>query len=170
METDKLTFKLQELPEQESQRTVDLQPGDLELEDSVTVNEGSVYIYFFRATDFIEVKFELKVLIDLVCDRSLKLFTKEVTGSYQILFEPEPEEIYETEKSAVKKISIEDLTISITKEVRDTIMLGIPVKKLHPDYYDENGKPTDFGVKTFGSKDEDEDSIDPRWSELKKLK
>lgn len=170
METDKLTFKLQELPEQESQKSVDLQPGDLEFEDSVTLNEGSVHINFFRATDFIEVKFNLTALIDLVCDRSLKLFEKEVTGSYQILFEPEPEEVFETEKSAVKKISIEDLTISVAKEVRDTIMLGIPVKKLHPDYYDEDGNPTEFGVKSFGSKGEGEDDIDPRWSELKKLK
>lgn len=170
METAKLTFKLQELPEGISQKTIRLEQGDLELEDLVTLKEGTLDVDFFRATDFIEVKFELTVSAELVCDRSLKSFNKEVEGSYHILFEPEPEDVFETEKSALKKISIEDLTIDITKEVRDTIMLGIPVKKLHPDYYDEDGNLMEFETQVFNSQDPEDEGIDPRWSELKKLK
>lgn len=166
----KLIFRLQEIPEGSSNRTISLNGEDVSAEDSVSIDEGSLEVEFFRATQFIEVKFTVYATVKLICDRSLKTFTKDVDGSYQILFEPDPDDEYEEESSAVKRIPANELTLDISKEVRDTIMLEIPVKKVHPDYIDEDGKIIDFETQQFGDDPSDEERIDPRWAELKKLK
>ena len=49
-------------------------------------------------------------------------------------------------------------------------MLEIPVRKIHPDYVDSEGNPEDFETQKFGPEPDEEEMIDPRWSELKKLK
>ncbi|HMB41556.1 MAG TPA: DUF177 domain-containing protein [Balneolaceae bacterium] len=170
MKNDKLIFRLQEIPEGSSKRTISLDGEDVSVEDSVSINSGSLIVEFFRATQFIEVKFSFDVIVKMICDRSLKPFTKNVNGSYQILFEPDPEDEYEEESSAVKRIPADDLTLDISKEVRDSIMLEIPVKKVHPDFIDDDGKIVDFETQKFGDEPSDEERIDPRWAELKKLK
>jgi len=170
VKNDKLIFRLQEIPEGSSKRTISLDGEDVSVEDSVSINSGSLIVEFFRATQFIEVKFSFDVIVKMICDRSLKPFTKNVNGSYQILFEPDPEDEYEEESSAVKRIPADDLTLDISKEVRDSIMLEIPVKKVHPDFIDDDGKIVDFETQKFGDEPSDEERIDPRWAELKKLK
>jgi uncharacterized metal-binding protein YceD (DUF177 family) len=170
VKNDKLIFRLQEIPEGSSKRTISLSGEDVLSEDSVSIHSGSLEVEFYRATQFIEVKFSLDVIVQMICDRSLKPFTKNVEGSYQILFEPDPEREYEEVSSAVKRIPADDLTLDISKEVRDTIMLEIPVKKVHPDFIDEDGKITDFETQQFGDEPSEEEKIDPRWAELKKLK
>lgn len=170
VKNEKLIFRLQEIPEGSSKRTISLSGDDVSVEESVSIDEGSVIVEFYRATQFIEVKFTVDVTVNMICDRSLKQFTKEVNGSYQILFEPDPDDEYEEENSAVKRIPANDLTLDISKEVRDTIMLEIPVKKVHPDFIDEEGKIVDFETQQFGDDPSDEERIDPRWAELKKLK
>jgi uncharacterized metal-binding protein YceD (DUF177 family) len=170
VETSKLTFDIQEIPDGKSRRTVDLNQGDLKLSDEATLLEGTVLVRFFKTNHFVEIGFELDVWIELICDRSLRPYEREVEGNYHILFEPDAVEESETEKGAVKQIPPEDLVLDIEKEVRDTIMLGIPVRKIHPDLYDDEGRPKKFETKRFGPEPEDEERIDPRWSELKKLK
>ena len=171
METSKLTFSLQEKPDGKSERSVSLSEGDLELDDEATLKNGEVNINFLKTNHFIEVDFTIDVNTELICDRSLKPFRKQLGGSYHILFEPDEIEDTETDKGAVRQISAEDLTVDIEKEVRDTIMLEIPVRKIHPDYFDSEGNPEKFETQYFGPEvDEDEDQIDPRWEKLKKLK
>jgi uncharacterized metal-binding protein YceD (DUF177 family) len=171
VETSKLTFNLQEIPDGRSERTVSISEGELELDDEVTLKRGDVQINFLKTNHFVEVEFTVDVETELICDRSLKPFRKELSGSYHILFEPDEVEDTETEKGAVRQIPADDLTVDIEKEVRDTIMLEIPVRKIHPDYYDSEGNPENFETQHFGPEPEDEeDQIDPRWEKLKQLK
>jgi uncharacterized metal-binding protein YceD (DUF177 family) len=174
VKTSPLTFELQEIPEGKSTRRVPLGENSLKLDDDSTLLNASVQIEFFRSDHFIRVFFEVEAETRLVCDRSLKPFKESVSGEYEVIFYPESHEEHETEKGKVKEIDADRLTISIDDEVRDTIMLQIPVRKLHPDLLDDEGKPKEFGTKVFGKNVEDESDegqpIDPRWEELKKLK
>lgn len=170
METSKLTFDLQEIPDGKSERSISLSEGDLKLDDEVSLKKGDVHVNFLRTNHFIEVDFTIDVDAQLICDRSLEPFRRHLNGSYHILFEPDNVEDTETEKGAVRQIPPEDLVLDIEKEVRDTIMLEIPVRKIHPDYLDSEGKPDDFETKKYGPEPDEEEMIDPRWSELKKLK
>lgn len=166
-----LRFDIQELPDGESSKERLLTEGFFELDDEISFLKGKVYINFFRTDHFIKVSFSLKCTVELICDRSLEPFEKKVEGRFDILFQPGEIEESVTAESAVKQIPGDDLVLDISDEVRDTIMLNIPIKKIHPKFEDESGKIKEFETAQFGDlPEEDEQSIDPRWEKLKKLK
>ncbi len=170
VETAKLKFNVKDLPDGRSSRSVVLEPKEFELDDAAVFNGGSVEVDFYKTDHFVEVKFKIECRAELTCDRSLKTFEKDLNGSYYIFFDPGSVEESETAKGSVKQISPSDLSMDIGKEVRDTMMLDIPIKKIHPDFLDSEGNPTEFEVQEFGPEAEHEDTIDPRWAALKKLK
>ncbi|MEX0770816.1 MAG: DUF177 domain-containing protein [Balneolaceae bacterium] len=165
----KLTFRIQEIPEGQSVRDIRLEQEDLDFED-VTIKESDVNIHFQKTRYFIKANFTVKAVAELICDRSLQKFDYQVSGSYEVLFKPDVEAISESENSRVKPFNGYELTLSLDQEVRDTILLELPVKKLHPKYLDEDGNPGEFETRKFGHNAENEDRIDPRWEALKKLK
>jgi len=166
----KLTFKIQEIPEGKSSRDIALSHDDLTFENH-ELNKAVVSIQFEKTTHFINVQFSVEAGLMVICDRSLESFEKQVTGQYEVLFKPEVEDTAEGETSKVKQFNIRDLTLSIDDEVRDTILLELPVKILHPRFLDEDGNPLEFETQSFGDiSPVDEEIADPRWEALKKLK
>lgn len=170
VESSKLTFKIQELPEGASDKHVELPEDYFEFDEEMHLHEAAVDVSFYRTDHFIKCSFTVNSTMELICDRSLKPFELNSTGSFDIIFEPGDVEESETAESAVRQIPTKDLVLDIDKEVRDTILLGVPTRKIHPDYLNEEGIPTEYETKKFGDIKEDSDSIDPRWEELKKLK
>lgn len=170
MKTSKLIFSIQEIQDGRSTRSVPVEAGEIELPDDDELKKAVVDIEFYKTDHFIQVKFDVRAVIILLCDRSLKKFEKDVDGSYTVLFEPNPVDQPDTDKTAVREISGEHLTVDISREVRDTIMLNIPSRNIHPDYLNEDGNPKEFETREFGAVEGREERIDPRWSELKKLK
>lgn len=170
VEKNKLIFNLQEFPEGKSERSVELFAEDVVLGDEIRFLGGSLNVKFYKTNHFVEVKFDIKAEVNLLCDRSLKAFDRPLEGKFQIIFDPNAEEESESEDGAIRQLSANDLQIDISKEVVDTIMLEIPIQKIHPDFYDEDGNPKEFETQTFGSSGDDEKMTDPRWAELKKLK
>lgn len=171
MDTQKLTFDIQKIPEGLSHKLVQLPEDYFALDDESRLVSAEVSVSFYRTDHFVKVSFEVDSNVELTCDRCLELYRDSVKGVFDILFEPGEVEESETVKSAVRQIPPAELVLNIEEEVRDTILLNIPIKKIHPKYYDEDGKPEEFGTATFGDiESEDEQKIDPRWEELKKLK
>ena len=170
MEKNKLIFNLQEFPEGKSERSIELLAEDVVLSDEIRFLGGSLNVKFYKTNHFVEVKFDVNAGVNLICDRSLKTFDKKLEGKFQIIFDPNIEEESESEEGAIRQLTANDLQIDISKEVVDTIMLEIPIQKIHPDFYDEDGNPKEFETQTFGSSGDDEEVTDPRWAELKKLK
>jgi len=168
VEEKKLQFQIQNIPDGESARQVYLYNDDLGLDD-INLLEAEIDIRFYKAERFIDINFDVLADVKLTCDRSLERFSKKISGSYKVIFSADEYETVITEKSAVKPIP-SSLVISIESEVRDTILLQIPVKKIHPKFIDSDGMAEDFEVKKFGKTDENENRIDPRWEALKKLK
>lgn len=170
MNTSKLTFRLQAIPDGESNKTVALGGAELEIDDDVSLEKADVAINFYKTDHFVQVKFRVKADLNMICDRTLEPFVYSTEGSYYILFEPNPVEESETEDGAVRQIPADDLVLRLDKEVRDTILLNLPIRKIHPDLLDSDGKPEKFETKSFGPEPDEEEMIDPRWEELKKLK
>ena len=167
----KLTFDIQKIPEGQSEKSVFLPEDYFELKEGVRLLEADVIVSFYRTDHFVKVSFELNSSVELICDRCLDSYTDAINGVFDILFEPNEVEETETVKSAVRQIPADELALDIEEEVRDTIILNIPAKKIHPKYYDSDGNPEDFGTAKFGDiAPEDEEKIDPRWEKLKKLK
>lgn len=171
VETKKLQFDIQEIPEGQSYKNVALPEDYFTLADEIKLLHADIEVSLYRTDHFIKVSFELEGKVELVCDRSLDLFEHAIEGEFDILFQPGEIQESETAKSAVKQIPADLLIIDIEGEVRDTIMLNMPIKKIHPRYLDESGKPKTFETAEFGKPGPDEEqSIDPRWEKLKKLK
>lgn len=171
MDTQKLTFDIQKIPEGQSHKKVHLPEDYFELKEGSRLIDADVSVSFYRTDHFVKVSFEVESNVELTCDRCLDTYVDDINGVFDILFEPGSVEETETVKSAVRQIPSEELVLDIEEEVRDTIILNIPAKKIHPKYYDGDGNPEDFGTARFGDiEPEEEQKIDPRWEKLKKLK
>ncbi len=167
----KLEFHIVEIPEGQSRRVLTLDEEDLDL-SPYTFKGGEIGIDFYRTLHFIRVNYDIHAGIEIQCDRSLEYFEKPVEADYEVVFKVDVQEETEDENGAVRRFNFSTNTLSIEDEVRDTLMLQIPIKKLHPKFLDEEGNPKEFESKTFGNTgDEGEgEKIDPRWEKLKKLK
>jgi uncharacterized metal-binding protein YceD (DUF177 family) len=167
----KLVFNIVEIPEGESQQELTLEPDDLDLSPYDFV-EGQIAIDLYRTRYFIRVSYNVRADVELVCDRSLESFIHPVDSQYDVIFKTDVEQETEDEEGAVRKFNFSSNTLSIKEEVRDSIMLEVPIQKIHPKYLDENGNYKNFKTKSFGDipEEADENSVDPRWEKLKKLK
>lgn len=165
----KLEFNIVEIPEGESQRTVGLTDEDLDV-SPYEFKGAEVELLFYRTLHFIRVNFHVDADIELVCDRSIEAYVQPIASDYEVLFKVDVQEETENEDGAVRRFNFSSNTLSIEEEVRDTIMLNVPIKKLHPKFLDEEGKPKKFGTKKFGDIQEETEQMDPRWEKLKKLK
>lgn len=156
-------FKYDKIPFGISRRQLEPDPAEFDF-DGLEVEHIQLDVDFTKNQQSTTVSFQVSAQMQLVCDRSLETFPKTLTGSYQVIFKigTEPEEEAD---EAWRPLDVSSNKIDITKEVRDTILLSVPVKKLHPRFYDENGEETPF-EQSFP----DEPRIDPRWETLKQLK
>lgn len=167
----KLKFNILEIPDGESRQVLSLEPEDLDLSPHNFV-QGEIKLDFYRARHFIRASYDIQADIELVCDRSLERFVQPVSTAYDVVFKTDVEEETETEEGAVRRFDFSSNTFSIEKEVRDSVMLEVPMQKIHPKYVDEDGNYKEFDTKSYGNvaNEEEENSIDPRWEKLKKLK
>ncbi|MGM0505768.1 MAG: YceD family protein [Bacteroidota bacterium] len=172
MTESKLIFNVQELPEGIHTLVRTLGPADLGETgmDGVRFKSATVEFQFEKSLHFVKTDFTVSAELVLLCDRSLREYEHRVEESYQVLFKPGLEEKSVDVSSAMKPIDEDSLTLDLRQEVRDTILLDLPVRKIHPDYLDDDGKPTEFDVQSFGPEAEPGEDEDPRWAELKKLK
>lgn len=164
------TFKIFEIPDGKSQRTVELTPEDIDLGEVPLVG-GSINLEFEKAQQFIRVNLQIDATVLLICDRSLDEFEYRIQPSYEILFKNEPVVEATDINGAIRNIDQASKQINIEQDVLDTILVNLPAKKLHPRFLDEYGNPLEFETATFGISDEEGEAVtDPRWAALKKLK
>jgi uncharacterized metal-binding protein YceD (DUF177 family) len=166
------TFKIFEIPDGKSERTLRARSEDLDLKD-VELNQADIHIQFERGLHFIRTLLHINAQVTLICDRSLDPFIFTIDKDFEILFKEDATEESTDEKSAVRSIDTASQEIDIEQDVLDTILVHLPVKKLHPRFLDEHGQPIDFVDQQFGADDQDseqDEHTDPRWDALKKLK
>ncbi|MBN2732086.1 MAG: DUF177 domain-containing protein [Balneolaceae bacterium] len=167
----KLVFNIVEIPEGESRRVLSLEPQDLDLSPHEFV-QGEIELDLYRARHFIRVSYQVQADVELTCDRSLEPFVYPINTEYDVVFKTDVEEETEDEEGAVRMFDFSSNTLSIEEEVRDSVLLEVPMQKIHPKYLNDEGDYEDFETKSFGKEPEEaeEPSVDPRWEELKKLK
>lgn len=166
-----LKFKIFEIPEEQSKKTLQLGSDELDLGDNVTFKDGSIHIDFYRTLQFVRTQFTVDATLELTCDRSLDTFDHQVHQDYEVLFKAEEVEESADENGAVRNFDHASKQIDLEQDVRDTILLNLPSKKLHPRFLDEDGNPKEMLNEQFGDvPEDDEERIDPRWEKLKELK
>jgi len=165
-----LRFSISSIPQGKSTRAVRLQTEDLpEFPEDVVFSGGQLVLNFEKTDHFLKADCSVEAEVTLRCDRSLREFQKSVRATYMILFKPDVQEETETEQSAIRQIHPGDTEIDLSREIRDTILLSLPLQRVHPDYIGEDGKIKEYQTKTFGTFGDSENGTDPRWDALKKL-
>ncbi len=165
-----LKFKIFEIPEEHSEKNLELGSDELDLGD-LEFKGGSLHIDFYRTMHFVRTQLSLDAVVELVCDRSLDTFDYTLHQDYEVLFKAEQIEESADENGAVRNYDHASKQIDLEQDVIDTILLNLPIKKLHPRFLDEQGNPKEVLNEQFGDiPEEDEEKIDPRWQKLKELK
>lgn len=112
-----------------------------------------------------------KCQANLICDISLENFTQEIIANFDYTFTVNNELYYllrekgefENENGEII-IHEDDQFIDLSEELRQELILNIPMKKVAPKYRDKNLN------EIYPELEIEEEAADPRWSELKKLK
>ncbi|MEN8248150.1 MAG: DUF177 domain-containing protein [Bacteroidota bacterium] len=137
-------------------------------EDSVLESgAGTIIVELNKSPNLLSLAFSIKGEIELICDRSLDPFmypvneTKEVRVKYGDHWEELSDDLLLVPANTQK--------IDVGQFVYEFLSLAMPMKKLHPRYHDEEDEEI-----IYSSSEEEEglsdNTTDPRWNELKKLK
>jgi uncharacterized metal-binding protein YceD (DUF177 family) len=119
---------------------------------------------------FIEGSFTIKGTARLICDRSLEPFDHPIESKHKMVFKFGEEEIEVSDE--IEVISPDKQSLNIGQYLYEFIGLSLPMKRIHPKYQIENDDNDEGGIIYSSSpeNEKEEDTIDPRWEKLKKLK
>ena len=144
-----------------------------ELFENEIVDKGNlkVDVSLAKSETMIEMDFSISGTVELQCDRSLDLFDFPIDTQRTMRYRlgEEAQEL----SDELMVIPKDSQTINIASLLFEFIGLEIPMKKLHPRFDDEEGDEELLVIYTSEEEEEDtnqEESVDPRWEALKKLK
>lgn len=133
----------------------------------VSKGNGTCDVVLMKSDSMITLNLQIEGSIELECDRSLELFDFPISVKKEIIFKYGDEENELSEDVFVILKGAQE--INIATFLYESISLEVPMKKLHPKFQDET--ETDEMIYISESDQESqEESTDPRWEALKKLK
>ncbi len=159
-----ISFRLNEIPNGLSEEDLSVSAEEMNV-DQTGITKVRLHLRFNKQDEHLRIECSMVAEATFTCDRSLDSFNTELNSKYEVVFQNNVTDEREDLSGALKRLDPAQNVIDITKELRDTVLLSVPVKKLHPRYY-EDGKITEFEA-SFGEREKEHD---PRWDELKKLK
>ncbi len=165
---------------------------DLEVNDAffglfdyglIEKGQARVTVDLHKTETMITMDFNIRGAVELICDRSLEPFDYPIDLDERLLIKYGEEE--EELDDDLLIITQNTQKINVAQFIYEIIGISLPMKKIHPDYLEEDdGEDFDDlseGKLVYSSLDNDqedetedsakeEDAIDPRWSVLKNLK
>lgn len=121
-----------------------------------------------KHTTFLEFYINISGTVQLICDISNEEFSQNIENELKILVKFGEE--YDDSNEDIITIPQKDSEFNIANLVYEAVVLSIPMKKVAPSARDNDEYEKlleKFSPKTI---EEEDQSIDPRWEALKKLK
>ncbi len=108
-------------------------------------------------------------VVNIICDRCLEYFEFPVHFTGKLYIKPNTD--IKEEKDFIIGIEEDDTEINLSQYFYESIHLSLPLKRVHPDDKDGNSTCDAEMLKLLEKhkKDQDSESIDPRWEKLKNL-
>lgn len=131
----------------------------------------NVIVGLNKKANMLEFTFDAKGYINLNCDVSTEAYDQPVENSFELVVKFGDELNDDNEDLLILPWS--DYELDISQYIYETIVLGIPFKRLHPGIEDGTldseilDKLEELQPKA--EENNTEDKIDPRWNDLKKL-
>ena len=143
--------------------------------DYSEVKKGNVTanVVLIKQTTLLRLQFVIKGNVEITCDRCLENYIQDIENSTELIVKFGHEA--EDNGDEIIVIPFDEYKINLAHYLYEFIILALPIQRIHPE--DENGesgcdpemidKLNNYVI--YEEESEDEDPIDERWSELKKL-
>ena len=130
----------------------------------------SAEINLDKRETLIEANFHIRGEARLVCDRSLEPFDHPLDIHRRIMFKYGQEEKELSEDIVL--ITHTQASLDIGQYIFEIIVVSVPMKRLHPNFKNKELEESEIQLVYSSPVDstKEEDTIDPRWEKLKKLK
>lgn len=133
----------------------------------VSKGKGTCDVILTKTDSMITLNLMISGSIELECDRSLELFDFPIQVEKEIIYKYGDEEKELSEDVFVILKGTQELNIA--SFLYESISLEIPMKKLHPKFQNEPEEDEMIYI-SEAEEESQEESVDPRWEALKKLK
>jgi len=139
-------------------------------QELVSVGNLNVKVHLERRNTFLKLYFNIKGWVELTCDRCLDNYRQKIKQESE-LFVKFDENNYEDDDEVIWLLP-EEHKINLAQLIYEYIVLGLPLKHVHPDNNNGESGCNSEMIKRIGnySTREEEKKTDPRWEALKKLK
>ncbi|WP_421921100.1 YceD family protein [Marinifilum sp.] len=137
-------------------------------EDDVYQAEADVKVSFNKKTLVTTLEFKLKGSLKVACDRCLEDLEIKVEGenSLHLKFGEEHEELADD----VIVLAESENEINVAQYIYELFELSLPLSFVHPDDEDGNSTCNEIMIQKLNDLSvNEEEKIDPRWNELRKL-
>lgn len=128
-----------------------------------------VDIHLDKHTTFLEFFINVSGTVQLICDISTEEFSENIENDLKILVKFGEE--YDDSNEDIITIPQKDSEFNVANLIYEAVVLSIPMKKVAPSVRDND--EYEKLLEKFSPKpieESEEESIDPRWEALKKLK
>ena len=129
---------------------------------------GSASLEMDKSESIITLNFVIKVKVLLTCDLSLENYQESLTCEKKHIVK-----FGLTNKELSDDISVIDMgtqALDVSNYIYEYVSLEIPMKKVHPRLRDQERAELVYEDKTPLNDQEQDDTVDPRWEVLKKIK
>lgn len=139
--------------------------------DDFNTAEVNMTVLLNKKANMLEFSFTAKGNINLNCDVSTEAFDQPVQNTFELVVKFGDE--YNDDNEDLLILPWSDYELNIAHYIYETIVLAIPQKRIHPGVEDGTldseilDKLDELQPKA--EEDKNEDDIDPRWEDLKKL-
>jgi uncharacterized metal-binding protein YceD (DUF177 family) len=141
-------------------------------QDLVTGGDFKATVLLDKSETFINAEFKIKGHAALICDRSLDPFEFPIRINRKVVFKYGEEE--KELGDDIYTITHDTHNLDLGQLMYEFIALEIPIRKLHPRFKneEESDDENEEGkvIYTSSTEKEEDDKMDPRWEQLKKLK
>ncbi|MDW3209168.1 MAG: DUF177 domain-containing protein [Reichenbachiella sp.] len=145
------------------------------VEDSVIESgHGKCTVILDKKERLISMDFKIEGMIELICDRSLESFDYPINIEENLIVKYGEE--YDDSEDDLLVIPDTQESLNVASSIYEYLTLAVPMKKIHPDFQDEEDDEELEIALVYSSEDEetdekeDNEAIDPRWAALKNIK
>ena len=130
-------------------------------------------LLFEKKTTLLELTFEILGTVNINCDLTNEPYDQPVNGDFKLVVKFG--EAYNDEFVDILILPHGEYEINVAQYIYETIILNIPIKRIHPGVADGTLdsdiliKLEELSPKDLDDKEKTSEVIDPRWNTLKKL-
>lgn len=138
--------------------------------------QARINIELHKTETMMTLDFVIKGGVELTCDRSLEAFEYPIELRERLIVKFGEEEVDLDDDILI--ITQNTQKINLAQFIYEIIGISLPMKKIHPDYQEEEEDELSEGKLVYSSgpdeqdekESEEDESVDPRWNVLKNLK